>query len=165
MTGRSLLAALVVGVLAVVGTDVAFGSGVPGMGMGKTITVQQQAFLGFYDGHKDTYLNLDVSSKTEALAEHINFAPGLSLVSLKTPEIYFVMGAAATGQIAVLGSQPGEKDYSPIWREVQVSFKAGYSPVLLKSDTQIEALKKKGVLSERETSFRLNCPVIKVVKG
>jgi hypothetical protein len=37
--------------------------------------------------------------------------------------------------------------------------------VLLKSDTQIEALKKNGVLSERETSFRLNCPVIKVGKG
>ena len=165
MTGRSLLVALAVGGLAVVGANAAFGSGVPGMGMGKTVMVQQQAFLGFYDGHKDTYLNLDVSSKAEAVAEHINFAPGLTLVPLKTPEIYFVMGAAASGQIAVLGSEPGEKDYSPIWREVQVSFKAGHSPVLLKSDTQIEALKKKGVLSERETSFRLNCPIIKVGKG
>jgi hypothetical protein len=165
MTSRVLLVSLVAGGLAIVGANGAFGSGVPGMGMGKTVTVQQQAFLGFYDGHKDTYLNLDVSSKAEAAAEHINFAPGLTLVPLKTPEIYFVMGAAAAGQLAVLGSEPGEKDYSPIWREVQVSFTAGHRPVLLKSDTQLEALKKKGVLSEKETSFRLNCPVIKVGKG
>ncbi len=165
MTGKGLVTSVVVGVLAVVGARAAFGSGGAGMAMGKTITVQQQAFLGFYDGHKDTYLNLDVSSKAEAAAEHINYAPGLTLVPLKTPEIYFVVGAAASGQIAVLGSQPGEKDYSPIWRETQVSFKPGHSPVLLKSDTQIAALKKKGVISEKETSFRLNCPVIKVGKG
>jgi len=163
MTGRALLIALVAGGLAVVGARAAFGAGGPAMG--KTITVSHQAFLGFYDGHKDTYFNLDVSSKAEATAERINYAPGLALVPLKTPEIYFVVGTAATGQIAVLGSQPGEKDYSPIWREVHVSFKPGRSPVLLKSDTQIAALMKKGSLSEQETSIRLNCPVIKVGKG
>ena len=141
MNGKAVLIALLAGSLAIVGARAAFGAGGPAMAMGKTITVSHQAFLGFYDGHKDTYFNLDVSSKAEATAERINYAPGLALVPLKTPEIYFVVGAAATGQIAVLGSQPGEKDYSPIWREVQVRFKTGQSPVLLKSDTQIAALR------------------------
>ena len=135
------------------------------MAMGTTSTVRHQAFQGFYDGHKDTYFNLDVSSKAEAAAEHINYAPGLGLVPLKTPEIYFVVGTSATGQIAVLGSQPGEKDYSPVWREVRVSFKSGQRPVLLTSDKQIAALVKKGTLSEQETAIRLNCPVITVGKG
>ena len=163
MKRRALLIALLAGVLATIAARVAFGSGGPAMG--KTFTVRHQAFLGFYDGHKDTYFNLDVSSKAEATAERINYAPGLALVPLKTPEIYFVVGAAATGQIAVLGSQPGEKDYSPIWREVQVRFKTGQSPMLLKSDTQIAALMKKGTVREQETSIRLNCPVIAVAKG
>ncbi len=163
MNGKAVLIALLAGSLAIVGAGAALGSGGPAMG--KTSTVRHQAFQGFYDGHKDTYFNLDVSSKAEATAERINYAPGLTLVPLKTPEIYFVVGTAATGQIAVLGSQPGEKDYSPIWREVHVSFKQGQSPVLLKSDTQIAALIKKGTLSEQETSIRLNCPVIKVGKG
>jgi hypothetical protein len=163
MNRKAVLIALLAGSLAIVGVGAALGSGGPAMG--KKSTVRHQAFQGFYDGHKDTYFNLDVSSKAEATAERINYAPGLALVPLKTPEIYFVVGTAATGQIAVLGSQPGEKDYSPIWREVHVSFKPGQSPVLLKSDTQIAALMKKGSLSEQETSIRLNCPVIKVGKG
>jgi hypothetical protein len=62
----------------------------------------------------------------------------------------------------VLGSEPGESDYSPIWRLVQVRFNAGDKPVLVTSDTQIEALAKKGVLRETKTSTRINCPVIKV---
>jgi hypothetical protein len=92
----------------------------------------------------------------------MNFAPGLALVPLTTPEIYFVVGAAAPGQLHVLGSEPGESDYSPIWRLVQVRFNAGDKPVLVTSDTQIEALAKKGVLRETKTSTRINCPVIKV---
>jgi hypothetical protein len=165
MNGKAVLFALLAGSLAIVGAGAALGSGGPAMAMGKARTVRHQAFKGFYDGRKDTYFNLDVSNKAEAKAEHINYAPGLALVPLKTPEIYFVVGTAATGQIAVLGSEPGEKDYSPVWREVHVSFKSGQSPVLLKSDTQIEALVKKGTLSEQKTSIRLNCPVIKVGKA
>ena len=165
VTLKRPIVVLLVGGLAIVGARTAFGAGGPGMSMGKTTSVSHPAFKGFYDGHKDTYFNLDVSSKAEATAEHINYAPGLALVPLKTPEIYFVVGTAATGQIAVLGSQPGEKDYSPIWREVHVSFMSGQNPVLLKSDTQIAALVKKGTLAEKETSIRLNCPVITVAKG
>jgi hypothetical protein len=160
MTGKRLTG-LLAGCLALAGAGAAQAAA-PGMSMGQMMTVQHQAFLAFYDGHKDTYFNLDVSNKSDAMAEHINFAPGLALVPLKTPEIYFVVGSAAPGQIAVLGSEPGESDYSPVWREVQVSFKPGTTPVLLKSDTQIGALVKKGTLKEQETGVRLNCPVIKV---
>jgi hypothetical protein len=32
-------------------------------------------------------------------------------------------------------------------------------------DTQVDKLEKKGTLSERATSTRLNCPIIKVGKG
>jgi len=165
MTTSKPMIALIATAVAITGARAASGAGGPGMAMGKTITVSHPAFQAFYDGHKDTILNLDVSSKTEAAMDHINYAPDLKLVPLKTPEIYFVVGTAATGQLAVLGSEPGEKDYTPIWREVHVTFQAGQTPTLLKSDTQIEALMKKGTLTETETSTRLNCPVIKVGKG
>jgi hypothetical protein len=166
MTGKALLVALLAGTLTILGAPAALGAGGPPMmAMGKTSAIRHAAFQSYYDGHRDTILNLDVSDKAEAAANHINYAPGLALVSLTTPEIYFVVGAAAPGQIAVLGSEPGEKDYSPVWREVHVSFKPGQSPIELKSDTQIDALAKKGVVTEKETAIRLNCPVIKVGKG
>jgi hypothetical protein len=116
----------------------------------------------FYDGHKDSVLATDTSSKQLARSMGMNFAPGLALVPLTTPEIYFVEGATAAGQLHVLGSEPGESDYSPIWRLVQVRFTPGHTPVLLTSDTQIAALVKKGTLKEKETSTRINCPVVQV---
>src|SRR5581483_9305021 len=129
---RRRLAVLLTGWLALISASAAQASN-PSMSMGQMSTVSQGAFRGFYDGHQDTYLSLDASSKSVAKAEHINFAPDLALVPLKTPEIYFVVGTAAPGQIAVLGSEPGEGDYSPVWREVHVSFTPGTKPVLLKS--------------------------------
>src|SRR5437870_7013 len=134
--------------------------------MGPKITVTRPAFRGYYDGHKDTYLNTDVSNRAEAKAMHINYAPVLKSVPLgAAPEIYLVEGKAATGQLAVFGSEPGEKTYSPIWKETILTWKASATPVLIKSDTQINKLEKKGTLTERSTSIRLNCPIIKVGKG
>ena len=138
-------------------------SGGPKMGPQSTIT--RPAFHGYYDGHKDTYLNTDVSVKADATMMHINYAPGLKAVPLSSaPEIYLVQGKAAAGQLAVFGSEPGEKDYSPVWKETILTWKASAKPVLIKSDTQVNQLEKKGGLSERSTSVRLNCPIIKVGK-
>jgi hypothetical protein len=158
--GFLMLAALV----AAAGAYASLTSGGPRMG--PATTIKRPAFHGYYDGHKDTYLNTDVSDKAEAKAMHINYAPVLKSVPLKTaPEMYLVQGKAAAGQLAVFGSEPGEASYSPIWKETILSWKASATPVLITSDTQVDKLEKKGMLSERATSTRLNCPIIKVGKG
>src|SRR6266513_2634336 len=137
-----------------------------GPGLGPQMTVKRPAFQGYYDGHKDTYLNTDVSTKAEATMMHINYAPVLKTVPLKSaPEIYLVQGKAAAGQLAVFGSEPGEASYSPVWKETILTWKASATPALIKSDTQINQLEKKGGLAERSTSIRLNCPIIKVGKS
>lgn len=134
-----------------------------GLIMGSASTFGRTSFQGYYDGHKDTYLNTDVSDKAQAAAMHINYAPGLKAVPLRSaPEIYLVQGRAARTQLAVFGSEPGEPSYSPIWRETILTWKAGATPVVITSDTQIDRLGQKGVLSERSTAIRLNCPIVKV---
>jgi hypothetical protein len=61
--------------------------------MGPPSSISRKAFEGYYDGHKDTYLNTDVSDKAEAVAMHINYAPELTKVPLTSlPEIYLVQG-------------------------------------------------------------------------
>ena len=65
----------------------------------------------------------------------------------------------------MFGSEPGESSYSPIWKETILTWKAEAHPVLITSDTQIDRLEKQGVLSERATSIRLNCPIVAVGKG
>lgn len=131
--------------------------------MGPTSTISRKAFHGYYDGHKVTYLNTDVSDRADARVMHINYAPVLRSVPLSTaPEIYLVEGRAAAGQLAVFGSEPGEPTYSPVWKETILTWKASAKPVLIKSDTQVDQLEKRGVLTERDTSVRLNCPIIKI---
>jgi hypothetical protein len=133
--------------------------------MGPQTTVKRPAFHGYYDGHKDTYLNTDVSDKAEATMMHVNYAPVLKSVPLSSaPEIYLVQGKAAGGQLAVFGSEPGETSYSPVWKETILTWKASATPTLITSDTQVDKLEKKGTLTERATSIRLNCPIIKVGK-
>ena len=150
-TGAALLLAAAVTALAG-GND---------MGMGPSSTVSQKAFHGYYDGHKVTYLSTDVSSKAQAAAMHINSSAKIGKVK-GSPEIYLVIGKAAPGQLAVFGSQPGEPSYSPLWDETDITWKAGAKPTLITSDTQIDKLKKQGMVTEKDGGAVLNCPIIKI---
>jgi hypothetical protein len=132
--------------------------------MGPTARISRPAFHGYYDGHKDTYLNTDVSSKADAEAMRINYSASIGKVK-GLPEIYLVQGRAAPAQLAIFGSEPGEKNYSPLWSETILSWKAGAKPVLITSDTQIDQIEKAGKLTERDAGVVLNCPIIKVGKG
>ncbi len=136
---------------------------VPASAVSSGATVASNVVAGYYDAHQDTYISTDVSTKSQASAMHINYAPGLTLVPAGVfPSIYMVEGPAAPNQITVFGSEPGENDYSPIWDEVIVKWKSGVTPVLLTSDNQIGQLATKGQLTAATTSTVLNCPILSV---
>jgi hypothetical protein len=151
--------AVLIGV-AIVCSATAYAAGGPLM-MGPARRVAQPAFQGYYDGHKDTYLSTDISSKAGAKAMHINYSASIGKVQ-GLPEIYLVEGRAAAGQLAVFGSQPGEPDYSPLWAETILTWKSGSKPVLITSDNQVNKLEKTSGLSEHPGNVVLNCPIIKV---
>ena len=150
----------VVAALTVVAAATAAGGGVP---LGPVANTVQATYLGYYDGHKDTFLATDTSSKPQAAAMHINYPAALAAVK-GAPRQFFVEGKAAPGQLSVFGSQPGEGDYNPLWEEIAVTWKAGATPVLLVKDDQIDALAKAGKLTERDLHIVLNAPITKVGK-
>ena len=133
------------------------------MMMGSSQPIQQPSFQGYYDGHKDTYLNTDISSKAEAKMMRINYSASIGRVK-GLPEIYLVQGRSAAGQLAVFGSEPGESDYSPLWAETILTWKAGSKPVLITSDNQVNKLEKTSGLTERPGKVVLNCPIVRVGK-
>jgi hypothetical protein len=145
----------------VAGTAAGYAAVASGPVMGPASKLARPAFHGYYDGHKDTYLNTDVSSKKDAKAMRINYSATIGKVK-GLPEIYLVDGKAAPGQLAVFGSEPGEPDYSPLWSETLLTWKASATPVVIKSDTQVDSLEKAGKLTERDAHVVLNCPIIKV---
>jgi hypothetical protein len=133
--------------------------------MGPMTRIVRPAMHGFYDGHKDTFLNTDVSNRAQAREMHINFSAMLAKVPMSdTDDIFFFQGRTATGQLPVFGSEPGESEYTPIWHEHIVSWKAGVTPTVLKSDDDVNAAVKQGKLTDREPHIILNCPIIKVGK-
>ncbi len=123
-------------------------------------------FDTFYDGHRDGMLATDVSTKPQAKVEGINYSAVLAKLDPQLfPELYIVRDRMATGQLMILGSEPGEPDYSPIWRATVVRWRKGTTPVVIKSDTQVDRLIEAGKVTERETTVRLNCPVVGVRGG
>ena len=119
------------------------------------------AFPAYYDAHKDDVVVTDAFPKPAAVTFHANFAPSLAVVKASSqPLWYIVRGPAVAGQLAVLGSEPGESDYSPLWRTVIVRWKPGVSPKLLTSDNMINDLAKKGKLTATKTSMVVNAPVV-----
>jgi len=155
---------LVAGVVVVATAGVVAAALSAGPIMGPATKISRPAFHGFYDGHKVTYLNTDVSSKADAMAMHINYSASIGRVK-GLPEIYLVQGHAAAGQLAIFGSEPGETNYSPLWSETILTWKAGAKPTLITSDTQINKIEKTGRLTERDAHVVLNCPIIKGAKG
>jgi hypothetical protein len=162
MRTRTLLVAGGIGALAI--STAALGKTGPGM-MGPEGRTTVHSFLGYYDGHKDTFLSPDTSSRSEATMDHINYSAALGRTLKTTEEIYLFSGRMASGQLPVFTSEPGETSYTPLWREEIVTWKPGAKPTLVTSDTAVDALRKKGSISVRETSTVLNCPIVKVGKG
>ena len=132
-----------------------------GLLLGPASTAKTRAFKAYYDGHKDTFLVTDVSSKAQATTLKANYSAAIGRVK-GAPAQYFVRGAAAKGQLSVFGSEPGESDYNPLWEEVFVTWKPGRKPVLLVKDDQIKSLAKANKLTLRDAHIVLNAPITKV---
>ena len=119
------------------------------------------AFPAFYDAHRDVVVVSDAYPQAAAVTFHANYAPSLGAVKpASQPAWYIVRGPAAPGQIAVLGSEPGESDYSPLWQTVIIRWKPGVTPQLLTSDNMILALAQKGELTITKTAVIVNATVI-----
>jgi len=143
---------------------VALAASGPGM-MGPQHRTSVPSFLGYYDGHKDTFLSPDTSSRAEATMDHINYSAKLGASLKSSEEIYLFSGTPAAGQLPVFSSEPGEKTYTPLWHEEIVTWKAGNTPELITRDDKIDELKKQGMITVRDTTTVLNCPIVKVGKG
>ncbi len=105
----SLAAALLAGGALATG---AAGATVPNLGLGTPHSGPQPIFVALYDGHKDTYVSTDVSSKSQAKALKINYAASLTGAKGASP-MYLVQGPATAGQVAVFGLGAGRDGLLP----------------------------------------------------
>ena len=132
--------------------------------LGPSSNAQEHVYKGYYDGHLDTFLALDVSNKAQAAAAHLNYAPVIGKTKGAPPQ-YFFQGKAAAGQVSVFGlTEPGKPNYTPLWDVYWVTWKPGVTPTLMKVDDDIKAAAKAGKLTVTDAHMVLNAPITSVGK-
>jgi len=127
---------------------------------------------GFVNGNEVFYISTEASDA--GLADHLTnitgsrvvFAPSLA----RTPptslaNIYaFENGIEGQGPLGfqpnVADSQPGDDQYSPLWRIILVKWSEGVTPTELKSEQEILAAQEAGKLAISVTTMVVNCPFV-----
>jgi hypothetical protein len=127
---------------------------------------------GYANGHDVFYISTEASDKdladlmTNWTGARVVYAPSLA----NTPpaalaNIYaFKNGIQGSGPLGfqpnVADSEPGNENYSPLWRVILVEWKQGVTPVELKSEQEIAAAVQEGKLTMVPTKMVVNCPFI-----
>ena len=136
------------------------------------IPVKIPMHKGFSDGKPVYYIITDSSNNVEAnqISEKQNWkvqpAPGLAhLASISLGNVYvFTNGIEGNGtrgfQDEVVSSMPSDKQYSPLSKEVQVTWNIGRSPEILNSTQQILDANMTGRVKLITTDTIMNIPQI-----
>ena len=127
---------------------------------------------GYVNGNEVFYITTDVSDNRTAahLTNITGFKVNYAQVLAQAPNasianIYeFKNGINGTGpqgfQPNVADSQPGDENYSPLWRTNLVEWKQGVNPRELKSQSDIISAQRNGELTIMPTNIIVNCPFV-----
>lgn len=126
------------------------------------VAVRLPLFKAFAAGKVVYFTNFEASDAGYARTIRGTFAPRLAKAKDDGTDEFLLVTNGVSGQVPVLGSPPGDADYSPIWRLVQVAWKSGATKSLLTSVADVDA--HAANLTETETAIRFNCPVLLVTQ-
>lgn len=106
----------------------------------------QKRITGFSNGHVIHYYD-DGPVKVK---------PGNATAPLYAP----MNGVPAQHNIALENVAPGQTEYPPLWTIIAVEWKAGAHKTLLRSAADVQRAKARGLLTTKQTSLVVNCPVV-----
>jgi hypothetical protein len=128
---------------------------------------------GFVNGNPVFYINTDVSDQklavqlTNTAGFKVNYAPLLAQTPGNAVAQFYVFKNGLKGngtfgfQPTVGNAQPGDANYSPLWKINTVEWKNGVTPTQLKSEKEVMDAKARGDLTVASTNIVANCPFVK----
>ena len=162
---------------------IAFSRSTVGIGMGQmmeepaqltktNVPVKIPLTQGFVDGNEVFYISTEASDND--LANHLTNLTGFRVAYTpalaNTPPsalatIYaFSNGVEGAGPLGfqpnVADSQPGDPEYSPLWRINMVEWEEGVTPRTLVSEEEIVAAQSLGEVKITPTQLVVNCPFV-----
>jgi hypothetical protein len=155
------------------------GCSTPAVGWREAALAKVPMVHGWADGQPVDYITTDISDQALAKALGVHYAPRLAdaLPASSTAgpgrapgqpssvaRVYAITNFSQGNILSALplpsGSGNGNPEYTPLWQLIKVSWQAGHTPRLLRSQEEVlDAEEKKAVTLER-TAIVVNCPVI-----
>lgn len=128
---------------------------------------------GWFEGEEVFYITTDVSHADVAEAKGANFAPRLAFAlpeeraapgRSSVDKVYAVTNFKQASVFASapfpMGSTSRDTAYSPLWQMVKVTWAAGATPQILKSEEDVLAAVERGAATLEVTRVILNCPIV-----
>jgi len=127
---------------------------------------------GFVNGNPIFYINTDISDQklagllTNSSGFRVNYAPLIAQAPSDGVAQFYVFKNGIKGngtlgfQPTVGNAQPGQANYSPLWKINIVEWKNGITPTQLKSEKEVLDAKGRGDLTVTSTNVVANCPFI-----
>src|SRR6266516_1822430 len=125
---------------------------------------------GYVNGNPVFYINTDISDQklagllTNTTGFKVNYAPLIAQAPGDAVAQFYVFKNGIKGngtlgfQPTVGNAQPGDANYSPLWKINIVEWKNGVTPTQLKSEKEV--LDAKGDLTVNPTNVVANCPFV-----
>jgi hypothetical protein len=127
---------------------------------------------GYVNGNPVFYINTDISDQklagvlTNTTGFKVNYAPLIAQAPSDAVAQFYVFKNGMKGngtlgfQPTVGNAQPGDANYSPLWKINIVEWKNGVTPTQLKSEKEVLDAKGRGDLTVTPTNVVANCPFI-----
>ncbi|HEY1091475.1 MAG TPA: hypothetical protein VGE47_10300 [Burkholderiaceae bacterium] len=143
-----------------------------GFDAGRTETVLPLS-RAWVDGRQVEYISTDISDASMAQAAGLNYVPRLRDAIVARPSVLErVYKFPHAEQLSIFQSAPrpvgaanSDRNYSPLWRLVMVTWKTPEQAHELRSEEALLAAEEKGELTLDVTDIVVNCPVTRTVGG
>ena len=129
---------------------------------------------GWFQGQAVFYVTTDASDADVAREQSANYAPRLadalpglprqpgqmSSVDKVYAVVNFNQGSVFASAPAPMGAKNQDRTYSPLWQMVKVTWRAGRTPYVLKSEEAVLDAAEKGAVELAATRVVINCPIV-----
>ena len=129
---------------------------------------------GWFQGQAVFYVTTDASDADVAREQSANYAPRLadalpglprqpgqaSSVDKVYAVVNFDQGSVFASAPAPMGAKNQDRTYSPLWQMVKVTWRAGRTPYVLRSEEAVLDAAEKGAVELATTRIVINCPIV-----
>ncbi|MBI4910246.1 MAG: hypothetical protein HY820_41895 [Acidobacteria bacterium] len=126
--------------------------------------------VGWFNGQPCFYISTDASDADVAAALKANFTPELANAAPNASKVIYAVTNFTQGNIVPSTAMPAgptntDRGYSPLWQVSMVTWNAGSTPAILRSESEVLAMQSAGRVTIARTNIVVNCPILYTPQG